>query len=135
MKPQQIDWISLGVSDLQKSLVFYRDGLGLSTIGPDPNRPGIVSFTLDNDQTLVIHEWNIFVTFTADHSAPLKPSGVIFNKYADSKEEVHQIIESAVKAGGRQVGDVSDQPWGYVASVMDPDGHQWVLFYSPGGKM
>lgn len=131
----QIDWISLGVSDLQKSLVFYRDGLGMPTKGLEPERPGTVSFTLGNDQTLVLHEWNVFATFTADHNAPLKPSGCIFNKYADSKEAVHQLVDSVVKAGGQQIGDVSDQPWGYVASVMDPDGHQWVLFYSPHGKM
>jgi hypothetical protein len=134
MKPQ-IDWISLGVSDLNKSLVFYRDGLGLPTKGIDPARPGMVSFTLDNDQTLVIHEWALFSTFTPDHSAPLKPSGCIFNCYADSKEDVHQKLDSVLKAGGTQIGQVTDQPWGYVASVLDPNGHQWVLFYSPMGKM
>ena len=134
MKPQ-IDWISLGVSDLNKSLVFYRDGLGFPTDGLVPERPGTVSFMLDNDQTLVIHEWKVFSTFAADHNAPLKPSGCIFNCYADSKEDVHAKLDSAVKAGGKQIGEVADQPWGYVASVLDPDGHQWVLFYSPMGNM
>ena len=32
MKPR-ITIITLGVSDLQRSLAFYRDGLGLATLG------------------------------------------------------------------------------------------------------
>ncbi len=134
MKPV-IDWISLGVSDVQKSLVFYRDGLGLPTQGIVAERPGTLSFSLDHGQNLVLHEWNVFSTFTPNPAAPLQPNGCIFNQYADSKEEVHQVVDRAVQAGGKQIGGFSDHPWGYVASVMDPDGHQWVIFFSPGGRM
>lgn len=134
MKPV-IDWIALGVSDLQKSLAFYRDGLGFPTQGLVKERPGMVSFQLANEQTLVLHQWNDFANFTPDPALPLKPNGCIFNQYADSKEDVHRIVDSAVQSGGTRIGGISDQPWGYVASIMDPDGHQWVIFYSPGGKM
>jgi len=134
MKPV-IDWISLGVSDLQKSLVFYRDGLGFPTQGIVAEYPGTVSFRLANEQILVLHEWSVFSTFMPDPSAPLKPGGCNYNQYADSKEDVHRVVDSAVQAGGKQIGGFSDQPWGYVASVLDPDGHQWVIFYSPAGRM
>lgn len=130
-----IDWISIGVSNLQKSLLFYRDGLGLPTEGIVAERPGVVSFQLKNGANLVLHEWPVFASFAGNPTEGLRPNGCIFNCYTESKEAVHRVLASALQFGGTQVGEISDQPWGYVASVKDPDGHQWVLFYSPQGKM
>ena len=48
MKPK-IGLITLGVADLQRSLSFYRDGLGLPTENYDPEQD-VVFFRLEGNQ-------------------------------------------------------------------------------------
>ena len=52
MKPR-VSLITLGVADLDRSLAFYRDGLGLPTENYDPDA-GVVFFRLDGNMLLAI---------------------------------------------------------------------------------
>ena len=56
MKPR-IKVITLGVSDLEKSLAFYRDGLGLPTqgvIGTEFEDGAVVFFEMNDDLILAL---------------------------------------------------------------------------------
>ena len=57
MKPR-IKVITLGVSDLQRSLAFYRDGLGLPTqgiIGTEFEDGAVVFFDINDDLILALY--------------------------------------------------------------------------------
>jgi len=57
MKPS-IKVITLGVSDLEKSLVFYRDGMGLPTqgiIGTEFEDGAVVFFDMNDDLILALY--------------------------------------------------------------------------------
>ena len=57
MNPR-IKVITLGVKDLEKSLAFYRDGLGLPTqgiIGTEFEDGAVVFFNMNDDLILALH--------------------------------------------------------------------------------
>jgi catechol 2,3-dioxygenase-like lactoylglutathione lyase family enzyme len=57
MEPR-IKVITLGVDDLEKSLAFYRDGLGLPTqgiIGTEFEDGAVVFFDMNDDLTLALY--------------------------------------------------------------------------------
>ena len=57
MKPR-ISLITLGVHDLDRSLAFYRDGLGLNTqgiVGPELEHGAVVFFDLQHGLKLALY--------------------------------------------------------------------------------
>ena len=54
MKPK-IDFITLAVTDLKKSVGFYQDGLGLPTKGIQDGNEEHCLFDLDHDFRLVLY--------------------------------------------------------------------------------
>jgi uncharacterized protein len=41
--------------------------------------------------------------------------------------DVDETIERARRAGARIVSEPQQQPWGYVGTFADPDGHLWMV--------
>ena len=57
MKPR-IKVITLGVSDLERSMVFYRDGMGLPTqgiVGTEFEDGAVVFFNMNDDLILALY--------------------------------------------------------------------------------
>jgi uncharacterized protein len=48
---------------------------------------------------------------------------------ADSRQEVDELAERAVAAGGRAVGDPVSQGRTYMRAFLDPDGHRWSVIH------
>jgi uncharacterized protein len=72
-----------------------------------------------------------FLGLTANPDQSEKPAGFILSHNPKSKEEVDEILVSALKVGRTQIGQIQDEPWGYSASLADPDGHQLEIVYMP----
>ena len=47
----------------------------------------------------------------------------------DSRDDVDQISEKALGAGGREVHGAEDHGWMYSRAFEDPDGHGWGPFW------
>ena len=134
MKPQ-IKVITLGVSDLEKSLAFYRDGLGLPTqgiIGSEFEDGAVVFFTMNDDLILALYPK---ASLAKDAKVPVgqaSPSDFSIGHIVKSKQEVDAVIRQAEKAGARVTDPAHDRFWGgYSGYFQDLDGHLWEIAWNP----
>lgn len=127
MKPR-ISMITLGVSDLEASTRFYRDGLGFPKMD---SPPGIAFFTL-NGSWLGLYPHDALA-----EDATVSPDGSGFSGFAlahnvGSESEVGQVVEQAVSAGATLVKSPQNVFWGgYSAYFKDPDGYLWEVAHNP----
>lgn len=131
----RIHAITLGVEDLERSLAFYRDGLGFPTDGitgtqyevPEGTPPGdVVMFTLQDGLIFALYPRS---SLAADAGVPaerLAGSGHSIGHFVDSREEVDRVLALAARAGGTIHGEAHERPWPiYSGYFSDPDGHLW----------
>lgn len=138
MKPH-IHVITLGVSDLERSLAFYRDGLGLPTSGitgtqypeDDENPAGdVVMFTLDDGLVLALYPRSSLAKDAGVGLEAIAGSGFSIGHLVDSRAEVDRLLDLAGQTGGRVLGPAHERPWGiYSGYFSDPDGHLWEIVY------
>ena len=134
MKPR-ITLITIGVDDLEKSLAFYRDGLGLPTqgiIGAEFEHGAVAFFDLQAGLKLAI--WSR-ANIAYDAGVPLgAPSAteLTLGHNVASRAEVDKVMEQAEKAGAVIVKLAQDTFWGgYSGYFKDPDGHLWEIVWNP----
>ena len=122
----RISLITLGVQDLQRSLAFYRDGLGLPTTWS--TEKGVVFFqTLGTCLALYpIDKLAEDIGGAFVGQRPAKFSGITLAHNVREKEEVDQVLAQAEQAGGKIEKPAHDTFWGgYAGYFTDPDGHLW----------
>ncbi|KRE70005.1 VOC family protein [Paenibacillus sp. Soil750] len=121
-------FVNLPVKDLDKSIAFFTS-MGF-TFNPQ--------FTDENATCMVISEHiyvmllveKYFQTFTKKQiSDATKTTEVLVALSFSSREEVNELIEKAVAAGGTLYSDPNDLGFMYQHSFQDLDGHQWELFW------
>ena len=128
MQPR-ISMITLGVGDLQKSIKFYRDGLGLPLKEP---QSGDAAFFDLNGTWLGLYPWDKLA-----EDATVSPAGSGFRGVAlahnlNSKDQVDALMAQAVKAGAKLVKEPQDVFWGgYSGYFADIDGHLWEIAWNP----
>src|SRR5688572_14883509 len=123
MKPR-ITVVTLGVSDLDKSLAFYRDGLGLPTdgiVGQEFEHGAVAFFQLQHGLMLAL--WPR-TSIAHDSGLSLQgPSATDFTigHNVGSKEEVDVVMEQARRAGAKIVKPAAETFWGgYAGYFQDP---------------
>ncbi len=135
MKPY-FTMLTLGVDNLDASLAFYRDGLGLSTegiIGTEFENGAVVFFDLHQGMKLALWPRK---SLAADTGLPVNPPSSLemsIGHNVSSKVEVDQIMQQAIKAGATLVKPAQDTFYGgYAGYFADPDGHLWEVVWNPG---
>lgn len=135
MKPH-ITLLTLGVSDLEKSVVFYRDGLGLPTegiVGKEFEDGAVAFFKLRNGLTLSLFPKTSLakdsnVTFADDNGT----QSISIAHNVMSKNEVDSVMEQAKKAGAKIIKPAQDTFWGgYAGYFQDPDNYLWEIAWNP----
>jgi catechol 2,3-dioxygenase-like lactoylglutathione lyase family enzyme len=134
MKPH-ITVITIGVDDLERSLKFYRDGLGLKTegiIGQEFEHGAVAFFDLQAGVRLAIWPRK---SLAHDSGLALgKPSAteISLGHNVSSKTEVDAVMEQARAAGAIIVKPAQDTFWGgYSGYFQDPDQHLWEVVWNP----
>jgi catechol 2,3-dioxygenase-like lactoylglutathione lyase family enzyme len=134
MKPR-VTFITLGVDDLQRSLTFYRDGLGLPTkgiIGQEFEYGAVVFFELEGGLTLAL--WpraSIARDAGVPRSAP-SPTDVALAHNVRTREEVDAVMQQAARAGATIVKPAAETFYGgYAGYFQDPDRHLWEVAWNP----
>ena len=134
MKPR-ITVITIGVNDLEESLRFYREGLGLSSegiIGKEFEH-GAVAF-IDLQPGLRLALWprkSIAHDSGLTLSAPSSTEFTLGHNVS-SKVEVDTVMKQARSAGAVIVKPAKDTFWGgYAGYFQDPDGHLWEVVWNP----
>jgi catechol 2,3-dioxygenase-like lactoylglutathione lyase family enzyme len=138
MKPR-IKVITLAVSDLERSLAFYRDGMGLPTkgiIGTEFEDGAVVFFEMNDDLILALYPKASLAKDAKIPATPPSPSEFSIGHIVKSKKDVDAVMGQAEKAGGRITDRARDRFWGgYSGYFQDPDGHLWEIAWNPSWKV
>lgn len=134
MRPR-LSLLTLGVDDLERALVFYRDGLGLPSegiVGTEFEHGAVAFFELQSGVKLAIWPRD---NIARDSGLPKgEPSTTEFaiGHNVSSREEVDQVMDQARSAGASIVKPAADTFWGgYAGYFQDPDGHLWEVAWNP----
>ena len=134
MKPR-ITVITLAVSDLERAMVFYRDGLGLPTSGITGTKYAIgacVFFNLEGGLKLALWPRSSLVADTGLPGDGPAATEVLIAHNVDSEDEVRLVLAQAETAGGRIVKPAQPTFWGgYGGYFQDLDGHVWEVVFNP----
>jgi uncharacterized protein len=140
MRPR-INVITLAVSDLDRALEFYREGLGLDSpgviggeyTGDDTTPAGAAAmFQLEGELTLALYPR---AELAKDARVPLRPPKIgefSIGHMVASKSDVDALLTQAGRAGATVNEPPHNRPWGiYSGYFSDPDGHLWEIIWSP----
>jgi uncharacterized protein len=132
--------LTLGVNDLEKSVAFYRDGLGWRTegiIGQDIENGAVAFFDLQNGVKLALWpQESLAKDAGLDDTTPNNPTAFSLGHNVSSKEEVDTAFDKAVQAGASTVLKPEDKAWGgYAGYFRDLDGHLWEVVWNPALKV
>ncbi|MGG6313436.1 VOC family protein [Paenibacillus macerans] len=134
MKPG-IMVLTLGVEDLDRSLRFYRDGLGWSTdgiVGQEFEHGAVAFFDLQAGLKLAVWKREDIAHDTRLKLTPPSPTEFTLGHNVASKAEVDRVIEQARQAGAVITVEPHDAFWGgYSGYFQDPDGHLWEVVWNP----
>lgn len=129
MKPK-ISIITLGVADLETSLRFYRDGLGLPTHGYQEGA-AIVFFELQGTWLALYPKANFVEEADVQYSDTGTPTLTLAHNVA-SPAQVDAVLQEAAAAGATIVKPAGDAFWGgYSGYFSDPDGYLWEVAHNP----
>ncbi|WHL22559.1 VOC family protein [Streptococcus iniae] len=125
--------ICLGVRNMEKSVSFYRDGLGFETKEKE-NHPAIVFFNNGGSKLELFPLSDLSLDFGAQ--LPLLPekhfNGMTLAYNTKSQKEVVSVIEMARKAGATILKEPSDVFWGgFHAYFADLDYYVWEVCWNP----
>src|SRR3989344_4058631 len=129
MKPK-ISIITLGTSDLEKSIRFYRDGLGFR---PHNYKQGDTFMMLEMEGTWLA----LFPKDRLAEDITISPDGKGFGGItlahnAMSKEEVDKVFKLAISKGAKAIKIPQEVFWGgYSGYFADPDDYYWEVAYNP----
>jgi catechol 2,3-dioxygenase-like lactoylglutathione lyase family enzyme len=134
MKPR-ITVLTLAVSELERSLRFYRDGLGLPTegiIGKEFEHGAVAFFKLQGGLVLALWPRK---SLAHDSGLALGAKAAINSSIGHnvgSKAEVDAVMKQAKAAGAKIVKKAQPTFWGgYAGYFRDPDGHLWEVVWNP----
>jgi catechol 2,3-dioxygenase-like lactoylglutathione lyase family enzyme len=127
--------VTLGVDDLERSVAFYREGLGLPSpgiVGQEFEYGAVAFFELRGGVRLALfprpsiaHDANVAV-------GPPSTTEMSLAHNVRTTEEVDALMAQAERAGARIVKPAAATFWGgYAGYFADPDGHLWEIAFNP----
>jgi catechol 2,3-dioxygenase-like lactoylglutathione lyase family enzyme len=127
--------LTIGVDDLERSVRFYRDGLGLPTTGitGEQYEHGAVAF-FDLQAGLKLAVWlrNSLAHDTGLAKSEPSPTEFSIGHNVSSEDEVDEVMRRAEQAGARIVKPARRMFWGgYAGYFQYPDQHLWEVAFSP----
>jgi uncharacterized protein len=136
----KIIFITLAVADLDRSVAFYRDGLGWRTegiVGQEfhdevTGADGTIAFfTLDGGLLLGLYERTNLAKDAGLPAGPLSSTEFSLGIPAESQAQVDRLLAQAEAAGGTLTAPAHMRPFGvYSGYFTDPDGHLFEIAWN-----
>jgi len=124
----RISFVTLGVSDLERSTRFYQDVLHLPRLKTSPE----VTFFEMGKTWLALYPRDLLA---ADAGVPAAGSGFPGFTLAHNVRtmaEVDRLLDEVATGGGRIVKPAQRADWGgYTGYFADPDGFLWEVAWNP----
>lgn len=134
MKPR-ISVLTLGVADLEQSLAFYRDGLGLPTegiVGQEFEHGAVAFFDLSGGLKLAIWAQDDIAHDTGLIKHPVSSTAITIGQNVLHGKEVDETLDAAQRAGAEIIKPAQDTFYGgYAGYFRDPNGHLWEVVWNP----
>jgi catechol 2,3-dioxygenase-like lactoylglutathione lyase family enzyme len=130
MMDQQISLITLGVSDIARSLAFYRNGFGWT---PVFELDDVAFFQMNG---LVFGIWENGQLEQDMQRACVPGGGFALAHNVGSAQAVDAAISALLAAGATLLREADAPPHGgYRGYVADPDGNAWEIAWNPAWKV
>ena len=136
-----IDVVTLAVSDLERALAFYRQGLSLESrgvvaeefVGDEVTPAGaVVMFELPDGPILALYPRTELAKDANVALEPPKTGEFSIGHAVASKAAVDALLAQAKAAGATLTQKPHDRPWGiYSGYFRDLDGHLWEIMWNP----
>ncbi|MFI7519639.1 VOC family protein [Micromonospora globbae] len=124
-------FINLPVRDLATSAEFFRS-LGFTGERPAPDGASMM-LPLNETTQLILHIASAFAGYTGVAVTDTGTSReVIVGLAASSREQVDEMVDRAVAAGGTTLGPGQASGPLYMRGFRDLDGHQWSFLHLAG---
>jgi len=134
MQPR-ISVLTLGVADLDRAVVFYRDGLGLPTdgvVGREFEHGAVAFFDLAGGLKLAVWAEDDLAHDSGLAKSGPSPTAFSIGHNVAGRGEVDVVMDQARRAGADIVKPPSDTFYGgYAGYFRDPDGHLWEVVWNP----
>ena len=134
MNPR-ISVLTLAVSDFDRSVAFYRDGLGFKTegiIGTEFENGAVAFFELEHGLRLALWPRKSLAADTGLEQDKPSQTEVTLGHNVSSVAEVDEVMSVAQKAGAKILKPAQATFWGgYAGYFQDPDGHVWEAVFNP----
>src|SRR5690606_39263570 len=114
----RISVVTLGVADLERSLAFYRDGLGLPTegiVGREFEHGAVAFFDLSGGLKLAIWAQDDISHDTGLPKTPVSSTAFTIGHNVTRREEVDEIMEGVKCAGAEIIKVAQDTFYGRYA--------------------
>jgi predicted lactoylglutathione lyase len=126
--PSRKLFVNLAVKDLGVSVAFFTQ-LGF-TFDPRFTDESATCMILSDEAFVMLLVEPRFKDFiTKELCDPTTHTEAILGLTADSREQVDELADAALAAGGRPAGEPLDHGFMYSRSFQDPDGHLWEFFW------
>lgn len=131
----RITMITLGVDDLERSLSFYRDGLGFHTdgiVGTEFEHGAVVFFDLQPGLKLALWPRASIAHDTGLPQGEPSATELTLGHNVGSEAQVDAVMADAEGAGAHIVKSAQATFYGgYAGYFQDPDGHLWEVAWNP----
>ena len=121
-------FVNLPVQDLNRTVEFFTK-LGFS-FNPQFTDENATCMVIGEDIFVMLLIEKFFKSFTKKEICDAtKDAEVIVALSAESRENVDQMINRVIQAGGRESREPQDHGWMYGRGFQDIDGHLWEVIY------
>lgn len=134
MKPY-ISVITLAVNNLEQSLKFYCEGLGLHSegiLGQEYEYGAVAFIELQSDIKLALWSQQSIQHNTGLELSTMCPTQMTLGHNVFSPLEVDQVMAQAARAGAQIIKPAQATFYGgYAGYFQDPNGHLWEVVWNP----
>ncbi|MBO9690667.1 VOC family protein [Chryseobacterium sp.] len=128
MKINEI-YVNLPIKDVQKTREFWTK-LGFSINEQFSDEKAICVIMKENHIYAMFLREEFFQTFTNRPFAKGDTTQVLLAIGVNSRDEVDNMVKTAIENGGSKYSEPMDHGWMYQSSFADLNGHQWEVMHA-----